>query len=64
MSIDKRWLPLVAVAACALAGAAVVSKSRRDRARSADDLDHRTQLKSWDSEGGNLAPAASETVLP
>jgi hypothetical protein len=67
LSIDKRWFLLLAVvvgAASAAAGAAVASKSRRHHHRKAHDLEHTTQLKSWENEGGNLAPIAAVAVLP
>ena len=63
MNIDKRWLFLLAVAASAAAGAAVASTSRR-RQRTAHDLDHKTALKSWENEGGNLAPLAMAPASP
>ena len=55
MNIDNRWLLLLAVASAA-AGAVVASKSRRRQYRTAHDLERTTQLKSWENEGGNLAP--------
>jgi len=67
LNIDKRWFLLLAVvvgAASAAAGAAVASKSRRHHHRMAHDLEHKTQLKSWENEGGNLAPIAAVPALP
>lgn len=64
MSIDKRWLVLIAVAAGAAAGAAVASTSRRRHHRSARTREHATDLKSWENEGGNLAPPPAAAVLP
>ena len=67
LNIDKRWFLLLAVvvgAASAAAGAAVASKSRRHHHRKAHDLEHKTQLKSWENEGGNLAPIAAVPALP
>lgn len=54
MSIDKRWLLLIAVAA---GGAAVALTSRHRQHRTARKLEHKSDLKSWENEGGNLAPA-------
>ncbi len=64
MNIDKRWFFLLAVAASAAAGAAVASTSRRRQRRTAHDLDHKTALKSWENEGGNLAPLAMAPASP
>ena len=64
MNIDKRWFFLLAVAASAAAGAAVASTSRRRQRRSAHDLDHKTALKPWENEGGNLAPLAMAPASP
>jgi hypothetical protein len=64
MNIDKRWFVLIAVAASAAAGAALASHSRRRHVRTAHDRDHGTALKSWENEGGNLAPVPGAAVLP
>ena len=64
MNIDTRWLVLAAVAAGAAAGAAVAMKTRRRHHRSARDLDHATDPKSWENEGGNLAPGSVSAALP
>jgi len=57
MNIDRRWWFLLAVALGATAGAAVVSTSRDRSRRAADRVEHKTDLRSWENEGGNLAPA-------
>ena len=54
--IDKRWL--FAVVLSAAAGAAVTSQVLRRRQRLAQHRDHAEDLKAWENEGGNLAPAA------
>jgi hypothetical protein len=67
LNIDKRWFLLLAVAvgaASAAAGAAVASKSRRHHHRKVRDLEHKIQLKSWENEGGNLAPIAAVPASP
>jgi hypothetical protein len=67
LNIDKRWFLLLAViagAASAVAGAAVASKSRRHHRRKLHDIDHKLQLKSWENEGGNLAPSDAVSVAP
>ena len=61
MNIDKRWYVLLAVAASA---AAVATQSRRRHLRAAHAHDHKTALKSWENEGGNLAPISMAAVLP
>ena len=52
--IDKRWL--LAIGLGAAAGAAVTSQVLRRRQRMAQHRDHAEDLKSWENEGGNLAP--------
>ena len=64
MNIDKRWSFLLAIAARAAAGAAIASNTRRRHQRAAHNLDHKTQLKSWENEGGNLAPTPVAAILP
>lgn len=63
MSIDKRWI-LLAVTAGAAVGAAFASQSRRRHHRAAQDAQHKTNLKTWENEGGNLAPAEVSPVQP
>lgn len=62
MNIDKRWL-LLAVALSAAVGAAVASKSRHRKRGTAHDRDYRTQVKSWENEGGNVAPTPASPAL-
>ena len=65
MKIDNRWLLLLAVAASAAVGAAFASKSRRRYHRAASDhREHKTHLKNWENEGGNLAPSTASLVHP
>jgi fatty-acid desaturase len=65
MNIDKRWLLLLAAAAGAGAATAVAwASSRRQHHRTNRDLEHTADLKSWENEGGNLAPAPSVPILP
>ena len=56
MNIDKRWLLTIAVVASAAAAATVAATSRRRYQRNAHQLQHATDVKSWENEGGNLAP--------
>jgi hypothetical protein len=55
MSIDKRWILLIALGAGAVGGAAVALTSR-SRKRVAGHLQHKEDIKSWENEGGNLKP--------
>jgi len=64
MQIGKRWFLLLVVAVSSAIGAAVASKSRRRHHRTTHDREHKTELKSWENEGGNLAPAPEAPVLP
>jgi hypothetical protein len=56
MSIDKRWLLFIAAATGAAASAAFMSRSRQRQRHSAHDLRHKEDVKSWENEGGNVAP--------
>ena len=64
MSIDKRWILLLAATAGAAVGTAFASRSRRLHHRAGHDAQHKTDLKTWENEGGNLAPAAVFPVQP
>jgi len=59
MTIDKRFLLLLAVAASAAVGAVAASKARVRHHRTVRHRQDKTEIKSWENEGGNLAPAAS-----
>jgi len=63
MNIDKRWLVLLAVAASA-GGAAVALNLRRGHHRTAREKDHKSDVKAWENEGGNLAPTPAATAAP
>jgi len=63
MNIDKRWFLLFVAAASAAAGAAIAVASRRGHRRSVRDLEHKTAVKSWENEGGNLAPIPATAAL-
>lgn len=64
MSIDKRWIFLLAVAAGAAGGAAMAMTSRRRGHRIAHRLQNKSDIKSWENEGGNLAPVAPQQSTP
>lgn len=63
MNIDKRWVLLLALAAGAAAGAVVATNARRRNHRTARIRELKTELKSWENEGGNLAPTPVAAVL-
>lgn len=50
------WLPMLGVAAAAAGVVAVAQLSRRRRQRVVAHLEHKEDIKSWENEGGNLAP--------
>ena len=62
MNIDRRWKILLAVTISAAAGAAFASRSRGQRVLAAGESQRKTDLKSWENEGGNLAPPPVSTV--
>jgi len=64
MNIGKHWFTLLAVAVSAAVGAVVATNWRRWHHRAAHDLQHKNDLKSWENEGGNLAPSPAPSVLP
>jgi hypothetical protein len=56
---DKGWvLGIAAVALGAAAGAAVTSTVLRRRQLMAQHREHAEDVKTWENEGGNLAPPA------
>lgn len=57
MNHAKSLFLLLAVAASAVAAVAVASTMGRRQRRGAHDLEHAGDLKSWENEGGNLAPS-------
>jgi len=64
MNIDKRWIFLLAVSSSAAVGAVMASRTRRRHVRAAGEVQRRTDLKAWENEGGNLAPAPASAVQP
>jgi hypothetical protein len=64
MQMNKRFLLLLAMVASAAVGALAASKSRRRHCRTLRDQEHKQDLKSWENEGGNLAPAAVSPAQP
>jgi hypothetical protein len=64
MKIEKSWFLLLAVAVSAAVGAAVASALRRREDRDAHHDQHAVDIKSWENEGGNLAPAPATSTQP
>ena len=64
MKIEKNWYLLLAVAASAVLGAAVTTALRRRQDRDAHPDQHADDIKSWENEGGNLAPAHAASTQP
>ena len=63
MKLDNRWILLLVVAARAAAGIVVASRSRRQNSRSARAREHKSQIRAWENEGGNLAPSPTASAL-
>ena len=62
MNIDRRWIFLFAVTISAAIGAAFASRSRNQRVQAAGESERKADLKAWENEGGNLAPAPVSTL--
>jgi len=62
MAPGTRWILVAAAAAAGAVGALAASEVRRRHVRVARDIDNRQQIKSWENEGGNLAPARTNPV--
>ena len=64
MKIERSWYLLLAVALSAAVGAAIASKLLRRQRLTAHLTEHASELKSWENEGGNLAPIPATSTLP
>jgi len=64
MKIEGNRYLLLWVALSAALGAAIASKLLRRRRPIAHAAQHAHDLKSWENEGGNLAPSPATSVLP
>jgi hypothetical protein len=62
MNIDRRWILLITVTISAAIGAAVASRARRQHVLAAGESERKDDLKTWENEGGNLAPPPVSTV--
>ena len=63
MKTEKRWFLLFVAAASAAAGATSLRSPRRRHHRGVRDLEHRHAVKSWENEGGNLAPIPATPAI-
>ena len=64
MHIDRHWRLLLAIAGIAATGAVAASKSHRRNHRAVRDVERNTAVRSWENEGGTLAPMPSAPSLP
>jgi len=64
MKIEANWYLVLSVALSAALGAAIASKLLRRQRRTAHPPQHAHELKSWENEGGNLAPSPATSALP
>ena len=64
MNADKRWIPLLALTLSGAVCAAVASRVRRRHVRTAHDVQHQTNLKAWENEGGTPAETAVSPTQP
>ena len=62
MNIDRRWIILFAVTISAALGAAFATRTRSQRVLAAGESQRKTDLKSWENEGGNLAPPPISSI--
>jgi len=63
MKIERNAYLLLSIALSAALGAAIAAKLLR-RHPTAHPSEHAPHLKSWENEGGNLAPSPSTSALP
>lgn len=64
MTMNKRWAFLLAATAGVVGGAVLAVASRRQHHEVAREMEHTADLKSWENEGGNVAPAATAPAQP
>jgi hypothetical protein len=62
MKIERNWYLLLSVALSAAAAAAITSKLLRRQRPTAHLREHAPELKSWENEGGNLAPIQASSA--
>lgn len=64
MNLNKRWALLFAATAGVVGGAVLAMASRRRQQQVAREVEHTSELKSWEGEGGSVAPAAIAPAQP
>lgn len=64
MNLNKRWAFLFAATVGVVGGAVLAMASRRQKHRIAGELEHASELKSWEGEGGSVAPASTTPSQP
>lgn len=64
MNMNKRWALLLAATAGVVGGAVLAMASRRQHHEVMRKLEDTSELKSWENEGGNVAPAATAPAQP
>jgi len=62
MKIEKGWFLLLAVALSAGVGAVMATALRRRQDRDKHHDQHLDDIKSWENEGGNLAPHSATSM--
>ena len=62
MKIERNWYLLLSIALSSVAAAAIASIFLR-RQRLTMHPEHAPELKSWENEGGNLAPVPATSAL-
>ena len=63
MKIERNWYLLLSVALSSVAAAAIASIFLRRQRRTMHLPEHAPELKSWENEGGNLAPVPATSAL-
>ena len=63
MKIERNWYLLLSVALSAVAAAAIASNFLRRQRPTMHLPEHAPELKSWENEGGNLAPVPATSAL-
>jgi hypothetical protein len=63
MNLNKRWAYLFAATA-GVVGGVLAMASRRQKHRIAGELEHTSELKAWEGEGGSVAPASTTPSRP
>ena len=64
MNVYKRWALLFAATAGVVGGAVLAMASRRQQDQVARELEHTSELKSWEGEGGSVAAAPIAPAQP